>query len=96
MNALDIAAPDATTLPAKPPSAILSLRSAGDGIFVVTSTKHKRDGRSEQASYTVYANSLRCDCPAALAGRFGVCKHARFVDAYLSGAGPDRTDGDSP
>jgi hypothetical protein len=69
----------------------MSLRSLGDGLFAVTSTKYKRNGVIEQSVYTVYANALRCDCPGALAGRSSVCKHARFVDAYLSGTGPDTT-----
>jgi len=69
----------------------MSLHSLGDGLFEVTSTKYKRNGVVERSVYTVYANALRCDCPGALSGRGNVCKHARFVDAYLSGTGPDTT-----
>jgi len=72
-------------------STAMSLRSLGDGLFEVTSTKYKRNGVAEVSVYTVYANALRCDCPSALANRSSVCKHARFVDAYLSGTGPEAT-----
>ena len=69
----------------------MSLRSLGDGLFEVTSIKYKRDGVVERSVYTVYANALRCNCPSALANHSSVCKHARFVDAYLSGTGPEAT-----
>jgi hypothetical protein len=72
----------------------LSLRSLGDGTFEVSSIKRKRDGEPESALYIVYAQSLRCSCPAGLRGgdRAGLCKHARFVDAYLSGMGTDHLE----
>ena len=72
----------------------LDLRSTGDGIFEVSSVKRKRDGSIESATYLVYAQSLRCSCPSGLRGgdRAGLCKHARFVDAYLSGTGPDHRE----
>jgi hypothetical protein len=72
----------------------LSLRSLGDGTFEVSSVKRKRDGELEATLYIVYAQSLRCSCPSGLRGgdRAGLCKHARFVDAYLSGMGPDHLE----
>ena len=76
------------------PGSSLSLRSLGDGTFEVTSNKRGRDGSLEQAIYLVYAQSLRCSCPSGRRGgdRTGLCKHARVVDAYLAGSGPDYSE----
>ena len=73
------------------PGSSLALRSLGDVTFEVTSDKRGRDGSLEQAIYLVYAQSLRCSCPSGRRGgdRGGLCKHARFLDAYLAGSGPE-------
>ncbi len=74
-----------STTPTTTPRATMSLRPAGGGLFYVTSTKTKRNGEVEEATYPVFAHSLRCKCPAALQNKLSVCKHAHFVDDYLAG-----------
>jgi len=69
------------------PIATMGLAYDGSGLYLITSRKRRADGGYDEARYPVYAQSLRCGCPAGLrgTGRSGLCKHSRFLNDYLCG-----------
>jgi len=81
------AAPDVFAAGSPAPAATMSLAYEGDGLYLITSRKRRADGGYDEAQYPVYAQSLRCGCPAGLrgTGRSGLCKHSRFLNDYLCG-----------